>query len=172
MNLVESGSSPSSSSIVVIGLAVLGIALGGIGTYVAFTGRSAVRDYDSRISELEQRVQRIAGATEELNGQIRGLHHNTKTALQSVGEQLTALRQEIQQARQAQQARPSPPTETQTASPGTATAPASGKTYTIRAGDILAKVAREHGTTVDAILKANPGINPNRIKVGQVINLP
>jgi len=49
---------------------------------------------------------------------------------------------------------------------------ASGKTYVIRAGDLLGKVAKTHGTSVDAILKVNPGLDPARLKVGKPINLP
>jgi len=43
--------------------------------------------------------------------------------------------------------------------------------YTIQPGDSLWEIARQHGTTVDAIRSVN-GINGNRIYVGQVIDLP
>jgi len=43
--------------------------------------------------------------------------------------------------------------------------------YTIQRGDSLWEIARQHGTTVDAIRSVN-GINGNRIFVGQVIALP
>jgi LysM repeat protein len=36
----------------------------------------------------------------------------------------------------------------------------------------LNKIAAEHGVTVQAILAANPGLNPNLIYPGQVINIP
>jgi LysM repeat protein len=46
--------------------------------------------------------------------------------------------------------------------------------YTIQAGDTLAKVAMHFGTTVNAILAANVGqiADPNRIYVGQKITVP
>jgi LysM repeat protein len=51
--------------------------------------------------------------------------------------------------------------------------PGKGTTYTVKKGDTLSAIAKRYGTTVDAILKANPNIkNPNLIKVGQVINIP
>lgn len=43
--------------------------------------------------------------------------------------------------------------------------------YTIQRGDSLWEIARQHGTTVEAIRAAN-GIRGNRIFVGQVIDLP
>lgn len=46
-------------------------------------------------------------------------------------------------------------------------------TYTVKSGDTLGAIAARNGTTVDAILKANPQIkNPNQISVGQQIKLP
>ncbi|KAG4434910.1 hypothetical protein IFR05_009608 [Cadophora sp. M221] len=45
-------------------------------------------------------------------------------------------------------------------------------TYTVKAGDTLSTIASNSGTTVAALQQANPGINPNNLQVGQVIQLP
>lgn len=46
-------------------------------------------------------------------------------------------------------------------------------TYKIKAGDTLSKVAKRNGISLPQLLKANPQItNPDRIQVGQVVNLP
>ena len=51
--------------------------------------------------------------------------------------------------------------------------PASGQTYYVQKGDTLRIIAAKFGTTVDAILKANPKItNANLIYVGQAITIP
>jgi LysM repeat protein len=48
-----------------------------------------------------------------------------------------------------------------------------GDTVTVVAGDTLTRIAARCGTTVQAILAANPGItNPNLIFIGQVIEIP
>jgi tyrosinase len=48
-----------------------------------------------------------------------------------------------------------------------------GSVYVVKPGDTLKKIAAWAGTTLDALLKANPQItNANVIYVGQVINLP
>lgn len=44
--------------------------------------------------------------------------------------------------------------------------------YTVRPGDTLYKIARMFYTTVNAIITANPGINPNVIQVGQRLVVP
>ena len=45
-------------------------------------------------------------------------------------------------------------------------------TYTIAAGDTLAKVAKKFGVSLDSILAENPGIEPSRLRVGQKVRLP
>ncbi|MGI6686522.1 MAG: LysM peptidoglycan-binding domain-containing protein [Bacillota bacterium] len=47
-----------------------------------------------------------------------------------------------------------------------------GTIYTIRAGDTLFALANRFNTTVNAILRANPGLDPNRLEVGQRICIP
>ncbi|MBS4021632.1 MAG: LysM peptidoglycan-binding domain-containing protein [Dethiobacter sp.] len=42
----------------------------------------------------------------------------------------------------------------------------------IAPGDTLFKIAREQGTTVQAILALNPGLDPKNLQIGQVICLP
>lgn len=44
-------------------------------------------------------------------------------------------------------------------------------TYTIRAGDTFSSIAAKLGITVAAIEAANPGVNPNNLQIGQVIQL-
>nr|AAC13727.1 chitinase [Volvox carteri f. nagariensis] len=50
--------------------------------------------------------------------------------------------------------------------------PARGCTYTIQPGDTFWAIAQRRGTTVDVIQSLNPGVNPARLQVGQVINVP
>jgi LysM repeat protein len=67
-------------------------------------------------------------------------------------------------------------TNSATGSP-TASGKESGYEYKVAAGDtlsIIAKAYRDQGikVTTDQILKANPGLNPNSLKVGQKIFIP
>ena len=47
-----------------------------------------------------------------------------------------------------------------------------GDTYTIEAGDSLFAIAIECGLDPDAVLAANPDVDPSALSIGQVINLP
>ncbi len=48
---------------------------------------------------------------------------------------------------------------------------ASGAIYTVKSGDTLTKIAREHGTTVTALRELN-GLKTDRINLGQKLKLP
>lgn len=56
--------------------------------------------------------------------------------------------------------------------PVTPVLPTGATEYTIVKGDYLEKVARDFHTSVKAILEANPGIEPRRLKIGQKIRIP
>jgi LysM repeat protein len=56
--------------------------------------------------------------------------------------------------------------------PATATAPTTPRTHTVVAGETAIRIARHYGITLDALLAANPGLEPRRMRVGQILNIP
>lgn len=68
-------------------------------------------------------------------------------------------------------AAPTAPT-TPTPSPTPAPAPAGGQTYAIKSGDTLSAIAAAHGTTVEALAKANGISDPNTIQAGANLTIP
>lgn len=69
-----------------------------------------------------------------------------------------------------------PPPPAPAPAPEPVTLPSSGaRTYTVKKGDTLSKIAREQLGGINQLgplIRANPGINKDVIKPGQVINLP
>jgi LysM repeat protein len=65
---------------------------------------------------------------------------------------------------------PAPPTTTEI----TTTAPATtaAALYTIESGDTLESIAAAYGTTVEELLRLNPGIDPTNLTIGQQIQVP
>ncbi len=53
-----------------------------------------------------------------------------------------------------------------------APAPSPPGTYTVAKGDNLSKIAKKHGTTVDALVQANAIKNRNQLRIGAVLKLP
>ncbi len=48
----------------------------------------------------------------------------------------------------------------------------SATTYNIQSGDNFAKIASAKGISLQALLDANPGVDPRRLQIGQAINIP
>jgi len=72
------------------------------------------------------------------------------------------------------------PTPAASASPGASAAPSvtpvpspSPTVYTVKAGDLLSRIATKFGVTVDQIVKANPQIkNPDKLAIGDRLVIP
>ncbi|MGJ8638437.1 MAG: LysM peptidoglycan-binding domain-containing protein [Opitutaceae bacterium] len=48
----------------------------------------------------------------------------------------------------------------------------SSSVYSIQSGDNLAKIAAAKGVSLQALLDANPGVDPRRLQIGQQVNIP
>nr|WP_263326333.1 LysM peptidoglycan-binding domain-containing protein [Neobacillus sp. Marseille-Q6967] len=46
------------------------------------------------------------------------------------------------------------------------------RTYRIKSGDLIWKIAEQFQTNTASILAANPGVNPNRLITGQILSIP
>jgi LysM repeat protein len=54
----------------------------------------------------------------------------------------------------------------------TSTATSLGQTYIVQSGDIPVTIAEQFGITVEALLAANPGVNPTNLQIGDVLIIP
>ena len=55
--------------------------------------------------------------------------------------------------------------------PSTATTTPGGQYYVIQSGDTLGAIATKYNTTVDRLLKLNPGVDPNALHPGDRIRV-
>ena len=42
----------------------------------------------------------------------------------------------------------------------------------VAAGETAVRIAHRYGISLDALLAANPGLEPKRMRVGQLLNIP
>lgn len=63
-------------------------------------------------------------------------------------------------------------TATVPAPSSTVAPPPAPRTHTVQPGETPYTIARKHGVKLDALMAANPGINPKRLAVGQKLNIP
>ncbi len=47
-----------------------------------------------------------------------------------------------------------------------------GKTYKVKAGDVPSSIAEKCGVSLQALLDANPGIEPTNLHIGDELNIP
>jgi LysM repeat protein len=50
--------------------------------------------------------------------------------------------------------------------------PPSSKTHAVKQGETASLIARKYGVKLQALLAANPSLDPHRLKVGQVLRIP
>ena len=67
---------------------------------------------------------------------------------------------------------PAPPVSTVLPAEITPTAQSLGRTYTVEPGDSMASIAARFGYTVESLIAANPGVDPDNLQPGQTIILP
>jgi LysM repeat protein len=69
---------------------------------------------------------------------------------------------------------PNRPAFTPTANPGRELPPirTEAESYTVEAGDFLARIAQNYNVTVEQLIEANPLDNPNLLSPGQVLTIP
>ena len=96
-------------------------------------------------------------------------------------DKLRATGTGIQPAVPAAHATPSVPTQTRTAAAVAVSAPAtnhialpvsSTRTHTVKQGETPTLIARQYGIKLDALMAANPRLDPRRLRVGQALSIP
>jgi LysM repeat protein len=49
---------------------------------------------------------------------------------------------------------------------------ACGRTHTVKGGETPYAISRQYRVKLEALFAANPGLDPKRIRIGQVLNIP
>lgn len=173
MDTLSRDSSSSSSNIVPMIGAFTGV-IGLLLAVVALVQLSTVKktlaahgDEIAKIATIETEVRSNASKTE---ADMKNLRDGVQNALNQVGTEIGAIRAQLTKMEEAMK-KPAP-----VAGKGGKAAPTGVKnadgTYTVAKGDGLSAIARKFGTSVDALLAENPGLNPNKMAIGQKIKLP
>ncbi len=177
MDTISSDNNESFSYLPVLAL-IIGLIAGVLGGVAlakvsninkTLTDQSALAD---RIDALETELRKTSTSSEEATKRINKVAADTNAAFKQFSEAFTTLRTDFEEARTA----PAPVAAAAPSSGGgsdPAPAPAGvASQYTVRGGDTGSKIARNAGVSLSALLNANPGVDWNRLGVGQVINIP
>lgn len=188
---VAAASEPSSSG--KMGLAfgligVVGIVLGATGIFMANGSRKEMSELkatlearpdrtvelEQKLATLEQSVMNVGAETVRID---RAIRTDMKNVVDTLGREIRTNRElvskvseELAQAAAAPAKVAAPAAKAEGGSGGAA-APEDG-IHVIASGDTFGKLATRYGVSLDAILKANPGVDPQRLQIGQKINIP
>ncbi|OQB93065.1 MAG: LysM domain protein [Verrucomicrobia bacterium ADurb.Bin118] len=154
---------------------------------------SQVEDLLASHAELQKRLAALSRELDALREQnrttglpatqddLKRLHDAIKEVDRKRLEDYDKIRAEIQKLGQAISSPPPPPKKTRSAPPpqksDAGTQPEKGFWYVIEPGDTLLAIVQAYReqdihVTVDDIVKANPGLKPNALRVGQKIFIP
>jgi LysM repeat protein len=141
-------------------LAVVGCVLGVVGIIVGMQAKNDSKKATDEIANVSQQLGALSSEDQRLGYAIKDLTDQTKAAI-------TALEAKIPKA---------PPPRTNVVS-RTSSGTGAGHSskpgmYTVKPNDTLGKIAKEHDVTVEAIEKANPGVDSRRLKIGAQIKIP
>jgi LysM repeat protein len=133
-------------------------------------------------SAAQQQLEKLAGQNRELQQQVDQLQDAVKQWNAYYASQLAARSNAPPQNDYVAQPGPGPLPDDISVAPApapdsTQSKPAPPKssrprTHTVVTGETAVGIARKFGVKLSALEVANPGMNPSRIRVGQVLNLP
>lgn len=149
---------------------VIGLLLGGYSAIKLSSVNRTLALQEERIAKidtLESQAGTAAAASEKATRDLSALTRSTQDAFNQVGAELGNLRTAITKLEESAKA-PAPAAR----AAGGAPAVAGPDEYIIKAGDTGAKIAREKGVSLTDLQTVNPGVNWNRLAIGQKIKLP
>ena len=175
-------------------LALLALVLGGAALFFALDasrrlapmsdslaeGVSGVVVLEDRIGQLEEQIEELAEATEALKGRVQrsaAYSSQNEKMIRKLVEEINANRERMKGMSEVSAGGGAMPgggseAETSDASASSSSASTTVGSYTIQPGDNFAKIAEQYGVSLQALLDANPGVDPRRLQIGQSIVLP
>ena len=164
----DSISSTSSESKLPLIVGILGFALGAAGLVLGIKAKGAAQlasdeaaGAKAGVAELGTALAGKAAAAdvEALKADLASTKQQIEANEKGLAEQIVAL-QKVAAAPKAAASKD-----------GKAAAPAGPGEYVVAKGDNLGSIAKKNGISLKAIQDLNPGVNPNRLQIGQKLKV-
>ena len=155
-------SSSSSESKLPLIVGILGFALGAAGLVLGIKAKSAAQAAGDEAAAAKTSVAELGAAlagkantadVQAIAADLAATKQSTEANEKALAEQIAAL-QKVATAPKA-------------AANGKAAAPAGPGEHVVAKGETLGAIARKAGISVKALQELNPGVNPNRLQIGQ-----
>jgi len=198
-DLDTSSKTPLYLGIAAIILGLAGLALGWVGFAKAGELETRLAELEGAagdLAALETRLDEGNARRERLSETVNGPSREVSRALRQVENDVSSIKTDVRRVtiqagtalnkveefeKQGVQAAPPPSPSQASSAPGSgspgkgdssAASNADGETYRIQIGDTFARLAARFGVSIDALLDANPGVDPRRLRVGQEVVIP
>lgn len=149
---------------------VIGLLLGGYSAIKLSSVNRTMAEHEekmARFDTLESQVSTSASSSDKVTRDLSALTRSTQDAFNQVGAELGNLRGSITKLEEAAKA----PVKV-AAKTTSAPAVAGPDEYIVKAGDTGGKIATAKGISWSDLQSVNPGVNWNRLAIGQTLKLP
>jgi LysM repeat protein len=170
------------SPFIMIAICLVALGLSSIALFIALTAANKPQDVQvARMQALESKLDAMETKTLELKADNARIHEHLKRlaqesqdAFNSVGVEMSKLHNLAKSNRDELEKMHNHLTikEKQTPTPQKKQRESATATYTIHAGDTFASIAKNHGLSLQALINANPRLDPRNLRIGEVIELP
>lgn len=122
-------------------------------------------------SALQQRLEKLAAENRRLQSEVEQLRQAAaQTSPQTYSTPVTTS--PIQSPQRAATLQPTPLPRRTSAPSATTTGAAATGYHRVKSGETLTSISRQYGISVEVLARANPGLDPRRIQVGQTVVVP
>jgi LysM repeat protein len=156
---------------ILVGL--VGVVLGGIALAQASKANKGVADHQPKIEKIdgiETQVSSASATAEKASKDVRDLTRSTQEAFNAVGGKLGEFQTSITKLEDAM--KKPVVAEKAAGKKGIGPAVAGPGEYLVKAGDGGTKIARTLGVSIGDLQAVNPGVNWNKLSVGQKLKVP
>jgi len=121
-----------------------------------------------QLDQFKRENEQLKQQAEVLRAQLaQAMRDAAQATGQPVNNPLTPGPTNSPPAKAAGQTRPGPPPGVTNEPPG-----ATLRRHTVKAGETPSTIARQYRVPLHKLMEANPGLNPNRLQIGQALNIP
>lgn len=156
---------------ILVGL--VGVVLGGIALAQASKANKGVADHQPKVEKIdamESQVSSAAAAAEKAAKDVRDLTRSTQEAFNAVGGKLGEFQTSITKIEDAM--KKPVVVAAEKGKKGGGPAVAGPGEYVVKAGDGGTKIARTLGVSIQDLQAVNPGVNWNKLSIGQKLKVP
>lgn len=134
----------------------------------AVTAQSAL---EARVNDLEAELRKASTSAEQANKSITKVISDTQKGFNTMSDLFRNLTAEVEDMK-TKTPEPTPVAASSSSSSSSSPAVAGPDTYLVKSGDSGYKIARTLGVSWSDLQAVNPGVNWNKLAIGQAIKVP